>query len=100
MLAEKHRCAWGQTSNDLTREYHDEEWGRPSHDSRHLFELLSLEIMQAGLSWQTVLNKRAAFKQAFANFDYRQVQQMAPKIPCALRKYANYSESAESDGDH
>ncbi len=65
MLAEKHRCAWGQTSNDLMREYHDEEWGRPSHDSRHLFELLSLEIMQAGLSWQTVLNKRAAFKQAF-----------------------------------
>ena len=48
MLAEKHRCAWGQTSNDLMREYHDEEWGRPSHDSRHLFELLSLEIMQAG----------------------------------------------------
>ena len=70
MSTDKQRCAWADTTNDLMRQYHDTEWGRPSHDNRHLFELLSLEIMQAGLSWQTVLNKRAAFKAAFADFDY------------------------------
>lgn len=85
MPANKQRCAWADTTNDLMRQYHDTEWGRPSHDNRHLFELLSLEIMQAGLSWQTVLNKRAAFKTAFADFDYQQVAQMTPQIPALLK---------------
>lgn len=85
MSTDKQRCAWADTTNDLMRQYHDTEWGRPSHDNRHLFELLSLEIMQAGLSWQTVLNKRAAFKAAFADFDYQQVAQMTPQIPMLLK---------------
>lgn len=85
MSVERQRCAWGETDNALMQQYHDEKWGRPSHDSHHLFELLSLEIMLAGLSWQTVLNKRAAFKTAFANFDYRRVQQMTPEIPVLLQ---------------
>ena len=49
--------------------YHDEEWGVPSHDDRHLFELLTLEGAQAGLSWSTILNKRAGYRAAFAGFD-------------------------------
>jgi DNA-3-methyladenine glycosylase I len=49
--------------------YHDEEWGVPSHDDRHLFEMLTLEGAQAGLSWSTILRKRAAYRVAFADFD-------------------------------
>ena len=63
------RCAWAATSNPLYLAYHDEEWGVPLHDDRHLFEMLILEGMQAGLSWSTILNKRANFRQAFADFD-------------------------------
>jgi len=62
------RCDWAQ-KNDLMAKYHDEEWGRPLHDDQKLFEFLILEGMQAGLSWQTILNKRDAFRQAFDNFD-------------------------------
>jgi DNA-3-methyladenine glycosylase I len=51
------------------RRYHDEEWGVPSHDDRHLFELLILEGAQAGLSWSTILNKRAGYRRAFDGFD-------------------------------
>ena len=63
------RCAWAATSNPLYLAYHDEEWGVPLHDDRHLFEMLILEGMQAGLSWSTILNKRANFRQAFADFE-------------------------------
>lgn len=49
--------------------YHDDEWGVPSHDDRHLFELLTLEGAQAGLSWATILRKRAGYRRAFADFD-------------------------------
>jgi DNA-3-methyladenine glycosylase I len=49
--------------------YHDEEWGTPSHDDRHLFEMLTLEGAQAGLSWSTILNKREGYRRAFAGFD-------------------------------
>lgn len=51
------------------QEYHDTQWGVPCHDERMLFEMLILEGMQAGLSWSTILNKRASFRQAFDNFD-------------------------------
>jgi DNA-3-methyladenine glycosylase I len=51
------------------REYHDEEWGVPSHDDRHLFEMLTLEGAQAGLSWATILNRRDGYRRAFAAFD-------------------------------
>jgi DNA-3-methyladenine glycosylase I len=53
--------------------YHDEEWGVPSHDDRHLFEMLILEGAQAGLSWITILRKRAAYRKAFDRFDARKV---------------------------
>ncbi len=62
------RCGWAEGS-DAMREYHDREWGVPSHDDRHLFEMLLLEGAQAGLSWSTILNKRANYRAAFAEFD-------------------------------
>lgn len=62
------RCKWAMAQEHLQR-YHDGEWGRPSHDDRHLFELLVLESFQAGLSWLTVLKKREAFVRAFDGFD-------------------------------
>jgi DNA-3-methyladenine glycosylase I len=58
--------------------YHDEEWGVPSHDERHLFELLTLEGAQAGLSWSTILNKREGYRRAFARFDARKVARFGP----------------------
>jgi len=65
----KNRCEWVNLKNPLYIEYHDLEWGRPLHDDRALFELLILEGFQAGLSWECILNKRAAFRVAFDNFD-------------------------------
>ena len=62
------RCAWAEGS-DLMRRYHDTEWGVPSHDDRHHFEMLVLEGAQAGLSWSTILNKRETYRAAFAGFD-------------------------------
>jgi DNA-3-methyladenine glycosylase I len=61
------RCHWA--SNDLAIRYHDEEWGVPLHDDRRLFEFLILEGAQAGLSWDTILKKRANYRSAFDNFD-------------------------------
>ena len=61
------RCEWAK--NPLLIEYHDREWGVPLHDDRKLFELLSLEGAQAGLSWETVLNKRENYRRLFADFD-------------------------------
>ena len=65
-MDEKIRC-WGGPPNFI--DYHDKEWGRPVHDDCKLFEMLTLEGMQAGLSWQTVLNKREAFRVALDGFD-------------------------------
>src|SRR5881296_1123035 len=61
------RCPWAITEPSLT--YHDQEWGTPVHDDRKQFEFLILEGAQAGLSWRTVLNKREAYRAAFARFD-------------------------------
>jgi DNA-3-methyladenine glycosylase I len=66
------RCAWCQASAAY-RHYHDHEWGFPVSDDRRLFEKLCLEGFQAGLSWLTILNKREAFRHAFANFDAARV---------------------------
>jgi DNA-3-methyladenine glycosylase I len=66
------RCWWGDSSPEY-RPYHDTEWGFPVSDDRRLFEKLSLEGFQAGLSWLTVLRKREAFRSAFAGFDFEQV---------------------------
>ena len=65
--AELQRCSW--PDDELMIRYHDEEWGVPLHDETKLFEFLSLEAAQAGLSWRTILHKRAAFNSAFMGFD-------------------------------
>jgi len=67
-VKEPERCAWA-VNDPLMRSYHDEEWGVPMHDSRAMWETLMLEGFQAGLSWITILRKREAFREAFANFD-------------------------------
>ncbi len=66
------RCDWAESS-PLALEYHDAEWGVPEHDDRRLFELLILEGAQAGLSWETILRKRAAYRAAFDDFDFAAV---------------------------
>ena len=63
------RCRWVDENSELYAAYHDQEWGRPEHDDRKLFEMLILEGFQAGLSWITILKKREAFRRAFDNFD-------------------------------
>ena len=76
-MENKTRCAWCE-KDDLYRNYHDNEWGKPVYDDETIFEFLILETFQAGLSWYTVLAKRENFRKAFDNFD--------------LTKIANYSE--------
>jgi DNA-3-methyladenine glycosylase I len=71
------RCDWSLGS-DLMREYHDREWGVPLHDDRQLFELLTLEGAQAGLSWSTVLNKRVGYRTLFEGFDPEVVAAFEP----------------------
>jgi DNA-3-methyladenine glycosylase I len=71
------RCGWAEGS-DALRDYHDLEWGVPSHDDRHLFEMLSLEGAQAGLSWSTILAKRDGYRRAFAEFDAGRVARFTP----------------------
>ena len=65
------RCGWAKGEKDIL--YHDTEWGVPSHDDRYIFEMLILEGFQAGLSWNTILQKRENFRKAFDNFDYRKM---------------------------
>ncbi len=60
-------------------DYHDDEWGVPSHDDQHLFEMLTLEGAQAGLSWNTILNKREGYRRAFRDFDPAKVARFGPK---------------------
>ena len=62
------RCRWADPASELYIAYHDQEWGRPEHDDRKLFEMLILEGFQAGLSWITILKKREAFRRAFDGF--------------------------------
>ena len=71
MKNEAARCPW--PTNELSIHYHDTEWGVPVHDDRLLFEYLILEGAQAGLSWQTVLNKRENYRAAFDNFDAEKI---------------------------
>lgn len=63
------RCAWANPANPLYLTYHDQEWGRVCHDEKRLFEMLNLEGAQAGLSWETILNKRANYALAFDDWD-------------------------------
>jgi DNA-3-methyladenine glycosylase I len=69
------RCAWVPEGDPLYVAYHDEEWGVPSHDERHLFEMLVLEGAQAGLSWSTILRKRENYRRAFADWDVERIAQ-------------------------
>ncbi|MBM6808769.1 DNA-3-methyladenine glycosylase I [Faecalicoccus pleomorphus] len=67
------RCSWCNLNNPLYIRYHDEEWGQPNFDERYLLEMLILESFQAGLSWECVLNKREAFRQAYNQFDLNKI---------------------------
>jgi DNA-3-methyladenine glycosylase I len=78
------RCAWA--NNELAIPYHDQEWGVPVHDDRALFEFLILEGAQAGLSWNTILNKRENYRRAFAGFDPERVARYHRRKMQALLK--------------
>ncbi|MCU6434568.1 DNA-3-methyladenine glycosylase I [Undibacterium sp. Jales W-56] len=67
------RCAWANPANPLYLHYHDHEWGVPCHDELRLFEMLNLEGAQAGLSWETILNKRENYRKAFDHWDARKI---------------------------
>jgi DNA-3-methyladenine glycosylase I len=72
-MTERSRCEWAPLDDPLYVAYHDEEWGAPIHDERRLFEMLTLEGAQAGLSWSTILHKREGYRRAFASFDPERV---------------------------
>jgi DNA-3-methyladenine glycosylase I len=77
-MKQKNRCKWcGE--NDLYQQYHDEEWGLPSYDDQHLFEMLILEGAQAGLNWITILKKREGYRKAFDNFDAKKIARYSQK---------------------
>ncbi|MBS0579786.1 MAG: DNA-3-methyladenine glycosylase I [Proteobacteria bacterium] len=80
------RCRWVAQADADYVAYHDREWGRPVHDDRLLFEMLTLEGAQAGLSWLTVLRKREGYRRAFALFDPARVARMDARRRAALRK--------------
>ena len=71
------RCGWVNPANELYVRYHDEEWGRPVHDDRVLFEFLILEGAQAGLSWETILRRREGYKNAFCDFDVKKCSELS-----------------------
>ena len=78
MTATPQRCPW--TGDDpLYIDYHDQEWGVPSHDDRHLFEMLILEGAQAGLSWITILRKRESYRRAFADWNAEKIARFGEK---------------------
>jgi DNA-3-methyladenine glycosylase I len=72
-ISKPRRCPWGDTKDELMREYHDAQWGKPCFDERELFEMLILEGAQAGLSWSCVLHKRENYREAFDNFDSQKI---------------------------
>jgi len=80
------RCPWVDVTKPDYVEYHDREWGVPVHDDRVIFEFLTLEAAQAGLSWYTVLRKREAYREAFAGFDPQKVARYGKKQIEALLK--------------
>ncbi|MFC6171716.1 DNA-3-methyladenine glycosylase I [Loigolactobacillus jiayinensis] len=87
-MADKQRCGWANSSPAM-QAYHDDEWGRPTHDDQALFERLCMETYQAGLSWSTVLNKRAAFQRDFYNYQISAVAAMTTaEIEAAMQDAA------------
>ena len=85
MASSKRVCAWAG-EDPMMRRYHDEEWGVPVHDDRRLFEFLTLEGAQAGLSWRTILNKRESYREAFAGFDPARVARFDARRRATLMK--------------
>jgi DNA-3-methyladenine glycosylase I len=81
----KPRCSW---PNDVSRDYHDREWGVPVHDDRVHFEFLILEGAQAGLSWDTILKKREGYREAFAGFDPVKIARFDTRRRATLMKNA------------
>lgn len=78
MTTPVHRCSWANPNNPRYLAYHDDEWGVPCHDELRLFEMLNLEGAQAGLSWETVLNKRASYREAFDHWDAEKIAAYGP----------------------
>lgn len=76
------RCPWAEA--ELQHHYHDTEWGVPSHDDRHLFEMIILEGAQAGLSWSTILKKRASYRTAYRGFDPAKVARFTSRDQARL----------------
>ena len=85
----KIRCFGGKKGQEFYAKYHDDEWGVPSHEDEHLFEMLILEGAQAGLSWETILKKRDGYHKAFHNFDPVKVAAMNDDELEALRQNPN-----------
>jgi DNA-3-methyladenine glycosylase I len=77
-ITAKHRCPW-VGENPLMQKYHDEEWGVPLHDDAKLFEFLVLDAFQAGLSWNTIINKRKNFEKAFHQFNAKKISNYSEK---------------------
>jgi DNA-3-methyladenine glycosylase I len=78
------RCSWANPANPRYLAYHDHEWGVPCHDERTLFEMLNLEGAQAGLSWETILNKRDTYRAAFDHWDAEKIAAYGPDKVAAL----------------
>lgn len=76
-MTDKLRCSW-VTEDPLYQAYHDEEWGVPSYDDRYLFEMLTLEGAQAGLSWLMILKRRENYRRAFENFEAEKISEYGP----------------------
>ena len=92
------RCGWATTPLGIA--YHDKEWGVPVHDDVVLFEFITLEGAQAGLSWETILNKRDAYREAFADFDPAKVARFTPArveklLQDRQRRLASFGEFSE-----
>ncbi|MDR3646346.1 MAG: DNA-3-methyladenine glycosylase I [Candidatus Babeliales bacterium] len=84
-MSQKIRCFGNGIGKEFYAEYHDTQWGVPVHDDQLLFEMLILEGAQAGLSWETILKRRAGYKKAFQNFDVNKVATMSDHELEALR---------------
>ena len=78
MVKNTNTCEW-PSNNPLMIKYHDEEWGTPLHDDRKLFEYMILDAFQAGLSWNTIINKRENFRKAFHDFDFNKISKYHQK---------------------
>ena len=82
----KPRCPGNYQKDSLYLKYHDEEWGRPCHDERMLYEMFVIELFQAGLSWRTLLHKRENFRRAYDNFDLNKVADYGEEKIASLMK--------------